>query len=159
MQFHKVFTRYVGTPPAGGKPIASDVLPVDGAGNQRAPSEQTEDNCLYCGFRNLEGWPVHRVAVAYKAPAGAVETVTATMYIWESQLGAWIQIGAAGVLTPGQVTFFDCVALLDTPATLAGLNQGSPTRGSMAQLIIIGAGAAVTGAHTFALGADLSTAT
>lgn len=159
MQFHKVFTRWLGTVPAGGKAIATDVLPVDVAGNPRAPDAVKDDNCLTCRFKSLDGWPVHRVAVAYKAPAGAVATVAATMYCWESQLGAWFQIGPAGVLTPGQVTFFDCVALLDTVPTTAGLNQGSPSRGSMDQLIIIGAGAVDNGAHTFALGADLSTAT
>jgi hypothetical protein len=158
MQFHQVFSRYVGTVPAGKKALGSDVIPVDAAATQRAPDQSLDDNVLYCRFLNLEGWPVHRVAVAYRAPSGVL-ALTATMYFWESQLERWIQVGAPGTVTPGQVSFFDCVSLLDTLQTRSGLDQGSPTRGSLAQLLIVDAGLAPGGEHRFAIGADLSTST
>lgn len=151
MVFHQVFTRYIGTTPPGGKTMGSDVLPTG------APNQSVNDNCIYCAYKDLNGWPVHRVAVAYIGPVGAT-AVNGTMYFWENQLQAWIQIGAAQAITPGQVTFFDCVALLDTLQTNKGLDQGSPLRGSLAQLLIVPAGTG-NGAHQFAIGADLSTAT
>jgi len=58
MRFPANFARYVGTPPTGGVALGDDVLPAG-----RAPVSQ--DNALFCRFNNVNGWPVHRVAVAY----------------------------------------------------------------------------------------------
>jgi hypothetical protein len=152
MNFHRVFYRYLG----GGGPPGSIVLGTDTV-LTRAPTGN-DDNIMFSNVKNIDGWPVHRVAVGYVAPTGTA-ALPATGYIWEAQLGAWLQVGPAGTLTPGQVTFFDTVALIDSSVNQSGLDQGSPSRGNLAFMLIVGATGAPNGVHKFAIGADLSTAT
>ena len=62
MRLHTKFSRFKGgASPALGSDGAASVPPTG------APT-QTKDNVLLATFANAAGYPVHRVAVAYKGP-------------------------------------------------------------------------------------------
>lgn len=150
MKFPTKFVRYVGTAPAGGKTLGSDSLPSGKA------SPVTNDNLLSSRFSNINGWPVQRIAVTYDGPESAPD-VTATMYFYEDATEQWYQIGAADVsMSPGTVTFFDVIALLDQPNTIANLDQAMA--GSISQILIcnLPSGSPPDGAYTFAMAPDLT---
>jgi hypothetical protein len=149
MKFPASFTRYVGTVPAGKTALGADTLPT-------ARPAATMDNLLASKFNNINGWPAHRVAVVYNGPAGA-PNLTATMYFYEDATAAWYQIGAAGTLVSGQVTFFDVIAIMEMPNTSADLANATP--GSIAQVLIVAApgGSPPSGPYEFAMATDLTT--
>lgn len=149
MKFPASFTRYVGTVPAGKVALGGDSLPTG-----RAPANQ--DNAYFGRFNNVNGWPVHRLAVTYTGPSGA-PTLTASMYFFEDTTQTWYQIGASGTLTSGQVTFFDVICIMEMPNTVADLANATP--GSIAQILIVEApgGSPASGAYTFCIGPDLTT--
>lgn len=146
MKFPSAFTRYLGTIPAGGKQLGTDALP-----SGRPVSNQ--DNLLISRFSNVNGWPVQRVAVTYSGPSGA-SNLTARMYFYEDSTGSWYQIGAQQTIVSGTVSFFDCVAILEMPNTLAKLQDA--TSGSLAQVLIVDAVGVVAGAYQFAMAPDLT---
>lgn len=147
MRFPAKFSRFKG---GGGTPaLGSDTVPT---GNVN------QDNILYSKFTSINGWPASRVAVVYKAPSGSL-ALNADMYFFEENIGMWFKITASPVaLTPGRVTFFDVVALMDLPNTLKGNDDPAPSSGSIAQMLIVSdPGAAPNGEHIFAMGPDLTT--
>jgi hypothetical protein len=149
MKFPATFTRYVGTVPAGKIALGADTLPT-------GRPEATMDNLLASRFNNVNGWPAHRIAVVYNGPESA-PALTATMYFYEDSTSAWYQIGAAGTLTSGEVTFFDVIAIMEMPNVSADLANATP--GSIAQILIVEApgGTPPNGAYQFAMATDLTT--
>ena len=149
MKFPRTFTRYVGTLPADGIAIGSDTTPT-------GPLTSQPDNVLFSRFSNINGWPVHRIAVVYSGPAGA-PSVVARGLMYEDSTGAWYQIGADVTMQPGRVSFFDIVALLEMPNVQANLDQA--TSGSVSFFLQVDApvGGSSNGAYMFAMGPDLTT--
>jgi hypothetical protein len=149
MYFPTLFTRRVGG--SGSVPLlGSDSAPT------AAPSASM-DNVLFTKFSNINGWPVHRVAVVCTAPAAPV-AMPADLYMYEDRTQSWHKINASPVtITPGVVAFFDAVALLDMPnaqSNMAGVQTGS---GAYA-LVVSNPGAEPSGTFTFAMGPDLTLA-
>jgi len=153
MRFPCSFKRYVTTVPAGGKVLGADAVPTT------APTTSM-DNVLFSRFANINGWPVHRVAILYTGPVGALN-LPAQPYMWDDATQAWHAIGAAATLKPNVVTFVDVVALLDLPhasSAEGGVLEGPPNSGSIAQALVISSGGADPGGtYTFAMGPDLTT--
>jgi hypothetical protein len=147
MKFPVMFKRYVGTIPIGMTALGADELPSGRANNSM-------DNVLNSRFSNINGWPVQRVAVVYMGPGDSPSTLSATMWFYEDGTNSWYQIGASQTLTSGQVSFFDCVALLDMPNTNHTLNNA--LSGSLSQVLIVEAGDAGEGEYMFAMGPDLT---
>jgi hypothetical protein len=147
MKFPASFIRYVGTVPEGGTALGADTLPA-------ARPNATMDNLLASRFQNINGWPCHRIAVVYTGPEGAPD-LTASMYFYEDTTEAWYQIGASQSMTPGTVTFFDVVAILEMANTEQNLQNATP--GSISQLLIVQASGSVAGEYQFAMAPDLTT--
>jgi len=150
MKFPVVFKRYVGGPE--GEPVlGDDELPSGKA-------HITQDNALFCRFNNVNGWPVHRVAVTYAYQGeGDAPTLTGTMYFYEDTTATWYQIGASGAsMVPGTVTFFDVIAILEMPNTTSNLANATP--GSIAQVLIVNTVEdAPDGTYLFGMAPDLTT--
>ena len=150
MKFPVKFSRFKGAAPAGSIALGSDAAPTT-----QLPAA-TMDNLLSCRFNNINGWPIHRVAVVYRPPSGAL-ALTAQMWFWESNIGRWFAVGDAKALAANAVTFFDVIGLGDMPATDTSGNTN--TMGSIAQVLVVtDPGAAPDGEHIIALAPDLTTA-
>jgi hypothetical protein len=154
MRFPTVFKRYVGSVPTGATVLGGDTLPSG------PPNAQTADNCLFSRFSNINGWPVHRIAVTYKGPTGA-KVLAAQMYFFEDATQTWYAIGASVNMTAGTVSFFDVIALLDRPhssSAAGGSPEDSPQSGSAAMLLMVSAaGSDPAGEYDFAMAPDLTT--
>lgn len=146
MRFHKKFLRDIG---GGSNPVlGSDSAPT-------LPSELADDNVLTARFKDIDGWPVHRIAVGYKGPGGAL-TLTANVYIWDELSAAWYLVNPTPVnLVPNRLTFFDMVGL---SSPLPDLDSTSATAGALeAYVQIIPAGSDPAGTYTFVVAPDLTT--
>jgi hypothetical protein len=148
MRFPTIFKRILPAT-AGTKTLGTDTVP--GAG---VPPDSSADNLLVAKNNNINGWPVHRVAVTYFTDAGAPIDLTAKMYFYEEASARWYLIGQ-GTLKNGQVTFFDIISLADPPQTQKNLAAGNS--GSISQILIVDAGAAPNGNYVFTMGPDLTT--
>ncbi len=144
MLFPATFKRYVGTAPPGGVALGSDVLPPN-----TAPAGT--DNLIVGKPTDKNGGPVRSVEVTYQGPAGA-PALTARMYFYEDSTGQWYQVGAQQTLTPGQVTFWQVITLMDAAATLVNLKVGlGPAQ--LAQILIVdSAMGAPNGLYRFTMG-------
>ena len=155
MRFPLLFRRFKTAVPPGKIALGGDAVPAG------PPDFKDSDNILFSRFNNINGWPVHRIVMACKAPPGA-PPLPVTMYFFEDATQTWQQIGGSTLLTPGTVAFFDTVALLDLPHTRSSQAgqalEEAPTSGSIAQLIIVGdPGGTPAGEYDFAAGPDLTT--
>jgi len=143
MQFPCSFTRYKG---GGGTALGSDTIPS-------IPPLSSQDNILFSRITDTNGWPAQRIAVTYLPPSGSY-SLTGALYFWEYHTG-WIQIGASTPIAAGVATFFDVVSQL--PATVAPNGNVLSGGGSLALcLVVTDPGAAPSGAHVFAVAADLT---
>ena len=146
MKFPCVFTRSLS---GGAGNLGTDTLP------SAAPTKIL-DNVLYSRFSNINGWPIHRIAVLFNGPTNIT---AARMFFFESTTGMWFKIGADAAMTSGSVTFFDTVAIAEPPPVGANALQGA-TDGSIMQFLQVDKpGAAADGTYTFAMAGDLSTPT
>ena len=168
MRFPTKFTRYKGgSPPAGSIFFGADVLPVDINGVQANPNV-TADNVLLASMKNIDGWPPKRIAVAcrYWGPNDpSVLALTGIMYFFDSNLGLWIAMQAAGLaIQPGKgdtlahqplVQFFDVVNISNQPSN--GPNQQTAGAGSIAVCLIVTdpGGATVVGQYDFVMAASI----
>ena len=137
-----------------GSPAGTPVAPTGapGVANAVAPV----GTVLFTQLVSKNGWPVYRIAVAYKAVSGTL-ALPAAVFVFEDATQTWYQVGAAGTVTPGQISFFDCVALHDPPVNASNLD--GVQSGSMAIALSVcdtAGGGAPAGLHTFAMGADLT---
>ena len=149
MRFPRTFTRYVGTPPTGGAALGSDTVPT-------GPLTSQPDNVLYSRFSNVNGWPVHRIAVTYAGPALA-PSVVARGFFFEDSTQQWYKVGADVTMAPGTVSFFDVVAILEMPNTQANIAMATPGSLSFFLQVDLPAGSPASGAYVFALAPDLTT--
>ena len=150
MRLPMKFSRWKGTVPTGGVALGADSVPNTGP---TKPTPASQDNLLMCSFASLSGWPMHRIAVAYKGPAAAI-ALSANIALWDEQTQHWYLVGAAQNITPDRLTFFDVVALLAPPQTQA---QNGATNGSCEAMLIVSDGATPNGEYVFAMGPDLTT--
>lgn len=150
MRFPAMFKRFK---PASGTEVAlgSDVPPT-------LPPSSQPDNLLACRFSNVNGWPVHRIAVICKyVGTGSPSPLTGDMYLFETQTQSWHRINKDTVdIVPGVVTFFDVVALLDMPNTLASLDAA--LAGSISSVLVVAdPNNTANGEYDIAMGPDLTT--
>lgn len=155
MRMPKSFSRYKTVVPAGGVVLGTDVVPNGANGADGTAPSPTTDNLLFMRFANNAGWPLHRVAVGYNyRGAGVAIALPASLYLWDALTQRWYLTTTAN-LTADKIVFFDSVALIDPMASQTDATR--PSAGSLeALLIVTDPGAAPSGEHRFALGADLS---
>ena len=152
MRFPCVFSRSKG--PGAFPALGSDPSP-NASTPPQPPTPAPNGNLMTGPFFNNNGWPCHRIAVAYKGPPLPV-ALNGTLWMWEDQTQHWYQIGGTVSIAPDAISFFDVVGLLDTANTRGDLNQAAA--GSLAvQLVVTDPGGAPAGTHTFAVGPDLTT--
>lgn len=144
MRFPKSFKRYVG---GGGTALGSD-------GSAGTPPTHgpvaTMDNVLATKISSNDGWPVHRVAVAYKGPGGA-PTLPAQIWVYDAETESWYEVGAPVNLTRNRLTYLDLPALADPIGQPGGASSG----GVVMALVVLD-NSAPSGEYTFAFGADLT---
>jgi hypothetical protein len=146
MRFPTTFKRYKG----GGSPV----LGSDGAaGVPPTSTPLAQDNLLLSTGYSNQGWPAHRIAVAYKGPAAAI-ALAAQVWVYDNLSGAWYEVGAPQNITPNRITYFDVVALVDPPPTSA--NLGNPGSGGVQALLVVQDGVTPNGEYVFSMGADLT---
>jgi hypothetical protein len=143
------FQRLVGGSPALGSDGAPGVPPTGAPGAQ--------DNLLAQQCYSDQGWPAHRVAVAYNGPVGALALV-AQLWVFDHLTEAWYEVGAPGSLTPNRITYFDVTAIVSRRAGGASGLGAPPSQGHIEALLVVqAAGGDPAGTYTFAMGADLTT--
>jgi len=146
MRFQKQILRYKGV---AGTVLGSDVAPTG------LPSGA--DNVLEFKAWNANGWPCHRLVVAYKPPSG-VFALTATAYIWDALTLSWYRVGTAATpIAANAVTYFDVPTLIDPPATDGFILVQNANASSLVALVVADPGAAPNGEHSFAIAADQTT--
>jgi hypothetical protein len=156
MRFPVTFSRRKGgvaPPPL----VGSDAAPTT-----QAPSENTSDNLLTCRLRDVNGWPVQRIAVCWSSADAVTPTpFNADLYFWEDASSHWYKVNDAPLsLKPNQLFFFDTVTICDpAPRSKTLLSSGSYAEaGSMEVLLVVSdPGAQVAGTYVFAMGPDLTT--
>lgn len=118
----------------------------------------TQDNLLSQKNLSNQGWPAHRIAVAYKGPTGA-PTISGQVWVYDHLTNGWYEVGAPAAMVPNRITYFDVPAIVDVPPT--SQNGGlltPPGQGNIEAVVVVQpAGSMPTGAYTFAMGADLTT--
>ncbi len=157
MRFPKTFKRQKGgasVDPA----LGSDTVPT-----VAAPSEAASDNLLTCRLRDVNGWPVQRIAICWNTIAATPTALNGDLYFWEDATAHWYKINDTVLsLKPAQLFFFDTVTIGE-PAPLAknllGAGLGSyADAGSMeVMLVLTDPGAQVSGVFNIAMGPDLTT--
>ena len=148
MRFPCSFVRYVGATPSGGTSLGGDATPT-------GPLTQQLDNVLYSRFSNINGWPIHRIALAYSGSSGVLST-KARIFLYEDSTAQWYQVGADVTIAPGFISYFDVCALLEIPNTQANLVQA--TSGSVQVFIQVDKpSGAPDGTYSVAVAPDLTT--
>ena len=158
MRFPVLFKRFKGVVPAGQFVLGADVDPpvsIPGTPSLDGITPGTNQNLLAMRFSNINGYPVHRVAVLWHGPPGSVDgQVKATMYFFEDVSQRWWRIGAADkLLQQDAAVFFDNIGLPDLPNTRADLIE---LVGSNQMLLVVKDQAAVVGEHDFLLAGDIT---
>jgi hypothetical protein len=119
------------------------------------------DNLLQCKIRDVNGWPVQRIAVCWTTSAGSPTALNGDLYFWEAATAAWYKINDTSLsLKPNQLFFFDVVSISEpTPVTSTLGQPGSPAQaGSIdVMLVLSDPGAQVSGVFNVAMGPDLTT--
>ena len=126
------------------------------AGATNPPTEPpgSRDNLLSVKPYSNQGWPGHRVAVAYASTSGAAGTaLPCEAWIYDHLTEKWYLVDSKNLVF-NAVTFFDVVALLDSAITQASL--GEPASGAIEVFFKIQDNALPDGEYTFAVGADLT---
>ena len=150
MRFQTLFKRRVGATPASDKVLGSDTAPTG------AP-DQTKDNQFQVLFRDINGWPVHRIAIGYGGPAGAL-TLTAALYIFDRNSGLWLKLGPVPTanLVPSEIAYFDMIVPVEVAQTSGNLAKSVGNSADLA-LVVTPAGGDPNGEYTFVAAGDLTT--
>jgi hypothetical protein len=137
--------------------IGSDAVPT------KAPVANTptnpNSNVMACKIRDVNGWPVQRIAVGWTTSAATPTQFNVDMYLWETTSQAWYLMGSLA-MNPNQLYFFDTIAVSEPTPLQSNVNQpGSPAQaGSMnVALVVTDPGAQVNGTFTFVMAPDLTT--
>ena len=154
MRFPASFKRQKGsasTDPA----IGSDATPTT-----VAPAA-SNDNVLTAKLRDINGWPVQRIAVGWTTTAASPVALNGALYLWEETSGHWYLIQSGVSLPPNQLVFFDvCTISEPTPVdrNLYKSSSASNSAGAIeVMLIVTDPGTAVNGVYVFVMGPDLTT--
>jgi hypothetical protein len=154
MRFPVTFKRQKGgasTDPA----LGSDTPPTT------TPPTAGTDNQLTCRVRDVNGWPVQRIAVCWTTTAGAPVAINGDLYFWEDATAHWYKINDTVLsLKPNQLFFFDVATIGEpAPTTKNLLAPGGYAESGSLELILIltDPGAAVAGVYNVAMGPDLTT--
>lgn len=153
MRFTKKFSRRVGAD--GSEPVlGSDEVPKTQPSTRDAEYSQV--------FMNIQGWPAHRLAVACKFEGeGSAPPVEADLYVWEDTTEAWYRIPqpAKVLLTPGEISFFDVVGLVNPPH-VGGRDDLGASAGHLQAFLLVRSpeksDPKLKGRYTFAMASDLT---
>ena len=148
MRMHKQFSRWKGAVPTGGVALGSDG--AAGTPPTAKPNAQI-DNVLIASFSTSSGFPVHRIAVAYKGPPAAI-ALAAQVWLYDDLTGAWYEVGAPINITANRINYFD-VCALGEPSPV--LNAGA-TAGSISAMLVVQGGVTPDGEYVFAMAPDLT---
>lgn len=155
MRFHRMFLR---SKPSGAHPtLGADAVPTG------APTEPLPDNMLSIAFRDINGWPVHRIAMAFKGSVAPGANLAATAWVWDGLSETWYQLGpAAVVLEPNRIAFFDFLGVPEFPGVVATRIDASgnlPSVGRAAEVVFIvtDPNGVADGDYTFVIAPDLTT--
>jgi len=153
MRFPTVFKRRKGGATSEAL-LGSDTAPTT------TPAAFNTDNVVFCGLRDLNGWPCHRIAFCWTTTASNPTAMNVDAYFWEDATQHWYLINDSHVSAKvNQLYFFDTATILEQRATNATLgNPGSPAQagGMSIMLIVTDPGAQVNGVFTFAAGPDMT---
>lgn len=132
--------------------LGSDAVPTNAA------PTTNNGNVLSCKIRDINGWPVQRIAVAWWTAAANPIALTGSLYIWDEGMARWFLLNAAPLsMPPNQVSYFDVPAISEPPSNAKAILAGIATSNSIdVMLIVTDPGAAVAGTYTFGMGPDLS---
>jgi hypothetical protein len=139
MRFHKKFVRHVGdleNASADSRALGSDAPPT-------AAEDQQRDNVMHSAKVDLNGWPVQRIAVAFRGPS----SVMGALYVHEELTGGWYQIGDTAELESGRIVTFDIPSLLEEKGVRSPIE---------AALVVSAKGKPALGTYTFAMAPDVS---
>ena len=154
MRFPQTFRRQKGSV-SSDPALGSDAVPTT------SPPLANQDNVLSCKLRDVNGWPVQRVAVCWTTTATSPTPLNANLYFWEDATQHWYLINATALsLLPNQLYFFDTATISEPTPTAATLAKaGSPAQaGAMSvYLQLIDPGSQVNGVFVVAMGGDLTT--
>jgi hypothetical protein len=145
MYFPVKFTRTV----SGGTGTLS---PATSAPTGR-PTEASDNQLLYKCI-DIDGWPVHRIAVVYGGTGSA--TITADCYFYEENTATWYKVNGASPSTLNK----GCVSFFDVPTSFTQVTRTSnpnPPAGNGAVALVPITGGLADGTYTFALAPDLTT--
>lgn len=172
MRVHKKFSRWKGGgAPAGATLLGADTVPGAPVYTVSAPSlalPVEADNVLVHRFTDLNGWPVHRIAIGYNFKSvGTPVTLPVSVYIYDGETGRWYLMGptTSSVVTPpaltdGQFTFFDSISVPPRAKTGSMLDLAQASSGSQELLVIVSDHAGNTapnGEHEILIAPDLTT--
>lgn len=150
MFLEKKFSRWKG----GSQPSNVPVL----LGNDSIPTEMpstANDNVYTHRSSNINGWPVQRLVIGYKAPSGNI-ALSCTVYVWDTNSQSWFQVGSSRQLMPGKLSYFDSLGLNESAQIRANVEMASSGSTYLAILITDGSNNAPNGEHVFVVGSDIS---
>lgn len=156
MRFHKTFQRV--KPAAGGG--SPPTLGSDAAPTTAAPTAQ-QDNVLSCKIRDINGWPVQRIAVGWTTTGANPVALNGDLYVWERTIGHWFKINDTALsLKPNQLFFFDIVSMIEPVSNAQNVIGSGPRAASDSldvMLIVTDPGAAIAATYVIGMGPDLTT--
>jgi hypothetical protein len=128
-----------------------------------APSAGTTGGAInqlaYVG-RDINGWPVHRIAVVYvKGTSSAPATIAADLYFYEGNSQTWVKANASTVtLTNGVVAYYDVPTTFSQPINTATVATAQANVNNVIALVPIDPGGLTASAVlTFVAAPDLTT--
>ena len=160
MRFPVVFSRQKGgaaPPPV----LGSDADPTV-ANPQVQPNNKGQATDCQGSFkiRDINGWPVQRIAVCWTTTAGAPTPLNADLYVWEQSTAHWYRVNPMTLaMLPNQLYFFDIVSIAESPASGAQLQAGAAGAAGPIDcfLRITDPGGQVAGTFNIAYGPDITT--
>lgn len=113
---------------------------------------------LQCKTRDVNGWPVQRIAVYF---TGGTGVMNGTLYFWDSQVLQWVKVNTSVVaMSLNTLYFFDTAVICETTPLSGNLGQnGSSSQAGAMELFLLlaDAGALSNSVFTIAMAPDIST--
>lgn len=153
MRFPGKFTRYIGA--SSPDPTVTVLLPAALVAPMGKPKPNTDTQVSTRPY-NFQGWPGHRVALAYTyigvGPAPLIDT---DVYFWEDSTEAWYRLNGSTpiVLTTGEMNWSDLASIVEKATVNADPNNSV---GSIDLAIVVACAVPPDGLFKFAFGVDLT---
>jgi hypothetical protein len=151
MRFQKLFSRAVAA--AGTTTLGTDTVPSGkpsavglAAGTDNSPYLSTK-------LKNIDGFPVQRLCVAYHGPTNA-KALSGQLWVYDDLQCMWFKSGAAVTMQPEAISWFDQPSLQRLGAGGDGTSQDPG--GLDLYLIVSAAGSDPDGTYAFSMGVDIS---